>query len=199
MTSVFNRKEYYYKKWRRARGLNALRQWVLHQEAQAKLRRLILKRRREAWRQFCDQMAQGEYSKAIAKFSRIRKSRTIKPTFSTFEGPQHAADTMAQHLERIFAGYLLPNPTVTTTSTDATPVVPELFDVASYSITIDDVNEAIKSLPRKKAPGVDHLTIEMLAPLTEILTPILVYLFQLCWRWSYTPLSWRVAQLNLYF
>ncbi|KAG0803998.1 hypothetical protein G6F16_012545 [Rhizopus arrhizus] len=123
MTSVFNRKEYYYKKWRRARGLNALRQWVLHQEAQAKLRRLILKRRREAWRQFCDQMAQGEYSKAIAKFSRIRKSRTIKPTFSTFEGPQHAADTMAQHLERIFAGYLLPNPTVTTTSTDATPLL----------------------------------------------------------------------------
>jgi hypothetical protein len=77
-------------------------------------------------------------------------------------------------------------PTDTTTSTDAAPVVPELFDVASCSITIDDVNEAIKSLPRKKAPGVDHLTIEMLAPLTEILTPILVYLFQLCWRWSYT-------------
>ncbi|KAG1510472.1 hypothetical protein G6F53_006656 [Rhizopus delemar] len=195
MTSVFNRKEYYYKKWRRAHGLNALRQWVLHQEAQAKLRRLILKRRRETWRQFCDQMAQGEYSKAIAKFSRIRKNRTIKPTFSTFEGPQHAADTMAQHLERIFAGDLLRNSTHTTTSTDAAPVVPELFDVASCSITIDDVNEAIKSLPRKKAPGVDHLTIEMLAPLTEILTPILVYLFQLCWRWSYTPLSWRVAQV----
>ncbi|KAG1151011.1 hypothetical protein G6F37_006521 [Rhizopus arrhizus] len=91
---------------------------------------------------------------------------------------------MAQHLERIFAGDLLPNSTDTTTSTDAAPVVPELFDVASCSITIDDVNEDIKSLPRKKAPGVDHLTIEMLAPITEILTPILAYLFQLCWRWS---------------
>ncbi|KAG1336194.1 hypothetical protein G6F62_006333 [Rhizopus arrhizus] len=173
MTSVFNRKEYYYKKWRRARDLNALRQWVLCQEAQAKLRRLILKRRRETWRQFCDQMAQAEYFKAIAKFSRIGKNRTIKPTSSTFEGPQHAADTMAQRLERVFAGDLLPNSTDTTTSTDAAPVVPELFDVASCSITIDDVNEAIKSLPRKKAPGVDHLTIEMLAPITEILTPIL--------------------------
>ncbi|KAG0936724.1 hypothetical protein G6F29_009834 [Rhizopus arrhizus] len=184
MTSVFNRKEYYYKKWRRARDLNDLRQWVLRQEAQAKLRRLILKRRRETWRQFCDQMAQAEYFKAIAKFSRIGKNRTIKPTFSTF-----------QRLERVFAGDLLPNSTDTTTSTDAAPVVPELFDVASCSITIDDVNEAIKSLPQKKAPGVDHLTIEMLAPLTEILTTILVYLYQLCWRWSYTPLSWRVVQV----
>lgn len=87
MTAVYNRKEYHYKKWRRANGLNALRQWILHQEAQKTLRRLVLKRRRETWRQYCDQMAKGEYSKAIAKFSRIRKNRTIKPTFSTLEGP----------------------------------------------------------------------------------------------------------------
>ncbi|KAG0776046.1 hypothetical protein G6F62_013756 [Rhizopus arrhizus] len=75
---------------------------------------------------------------------------------------------MAQHLERIFAGDLLPNPTDTTTSTDAAPVVPELFDVASCSITIDDVNEAIKSLPRKKAPGVDHFVVEQRLIITDI-------------------------------
>ncbi|KAG0950192.1 hypothetical protein G6F26_001852 [Rhizopus arrhizus] len=123
------------------------------------------------------------------------ESDKIYRSHCTGRSPQHAADTTAQHLERIFAGDLLPNSTDTTTSTDAAPVVPELFDVASCPITIDDVNDAIKSLPRKKAPGVDHLTIKMLAPITEILTPILVYLFQLCWRWSYTPLSWRVAQV----
>lgn len=140
-------------------------------------------------------MAKGEYSKAIAKFSPIRKNRTIKPTFSTLEGPQHAADTMAQHLERIFVGDLLPISTNTTTIRDATPVVPESFDVTSCPITIDNINKAIKCLPRKKEPGVDHLTIEMLASLNEILAPILVYLFHLCWRWSYTSLSWRVAQI----
>lgn len=102
---------------------------------------------------------------------------------------------MAQHLERIFAGDLLPSSTSTTTTRDATPVVPESVAVTSCPITINDVNEAIKCLPRKKAPGVDHLTIEMLAPLNHILTPILVYLFHPCWRWSYTPLSWRVAQI----
>ncbi|KAG1552052.1 hypothetical protein G6F47_008650 [Rhizopus delemar] len=109
LTAAFQRKEHYYRKWRKAHGLNALRLWVLHQEAQATLRRLILKRRRETWRCFCDQMAQGDYTKAIAKFSRIGKNRAIKPSFSTPEGPQHAAEIMAQHLEHIFAGDPLPH------------------------------------------------------------------------------------------
>ncbi|KAG0776452.1 hypothetical protein G6F16_012820 [Rhizopus arrhizus] len=35
----------------------------------------------------------------------------------------------------------------------------------------------------------------MLSPLTDTLTPVLLYLFRLCWQWSYTPLTWRVAQV----
>ncbi|KAG0737612.1 hypothetical protein G6F57_002804 [Rhizopus arrhizus] len=165
MTAAFNRKEYYYKKWRKAHGFNALRLWVTHQEAQAKLRQLILKRRRETWRCFCDQMSQGNYSKAIAKFSRIRKNRTIKPTFSHIGG--HSV-------------LLIHN---------------EQFDTNTSPFTIETVNDAIAHLLRRKAPGVDHLTIETILPITDRLTPILVYLFQICWRWSYTPLSWKVAQV----
>ncbi|KAG1532442.1 hypothetical protein G6F47_013042 [Rhizopus delemar] len=193
MTAAFNRKEYYYKKWRKAHGLNALRLWVAHQEAQAKLRQLILKRRRETWRCFCDQMSQGNYSKAIAKFSRIRKNRTIKPTFSHIEGPQRAADVMAQHLQRTFAGDLRSH------FTESTPSIShnEPFDTDTCPFTIETVNDAIAHLPRRKAPGVDHLTIETILPITDRLTPILVYLFQLCWRWSYTPLSWRETSVRL--
>ncbi|KAG1557342.1 hypothetical protein G6F49_005493 [Rhizopus delemar] len=182
LTAAFQRKEHYYRKWRKAHGLNALRLWVLHQEAQATLRRLILKRRRETWRCFCDQMAQGNYTKAIVKFSRIRKNRAIKPSFSAPEGPQHAAEIMAQHLERIFDGDLLPHSADTILTNNDSTLAP--YDVASCSITIDSVNNAIAQLPRRKAPGVDHLTIEMIVPLTDNLTPILVHLFQLCWRWS---------------
>ncbi|KAG1578780.1 hypothetical protein G6F48_011664 [Rhizopus delemar] len=191
MTAAFNCKEYYYKKWKKAHGFNALRLWVAHQEAQAKLRQLILKRRRETWRCFCDQMSQGNYSKAIAKFSRIRKNRTIKPTFSHIEGPQRAADVMMQHLQHTFAGDLLSNFTESTPSTSHN----EPFDTSTCPFTIETVNDAIAHLPRRKAPGVDHLTIETILPITDRLTPILVYLFQLFWRWSYTPLSWRVAQV----
>ncbi|KAG1155033.1 hypothetical protein G6F37_008901 [Rhizopus arrhizus] len=50
-------------------------------------------------------------------------------------------------------------------------------------------------LPPKKAPGPDHLRQEMLAPLQPALAPILLFLFQLCWTWSYTPADWRSAQV----
>ncbi|EIE83954.1 hypothetical protein RO3G_08659 [Rhizopus delemar RA 99-880] len=141
MTAAFKRKEYLYIKWRKARGLNCLRYWEQHQEAQAALRRL------------------------------------------------HSADVMARHLEQIFSGDLLPSrPTPPTNC--AQP-----FDVSSCPINIDSINAAIKQLPRQKAPGIDHITIEMLSPLTDTLTPVLLYLFRLCWQWSYTPLTWRVAQV----
>jgi hypothetical protein len=35
----------------------------------------------------------------------------------------------------------------------------------------------------------------MLAPLQPALAPILLFLFQLCWAWSYTPADWRLAQV----
>lgn len=191
MKAAFTRKEYLYKKWRKARGLNCLRYWEQHQAAQAALRRLITQRRRETWRLFCQQLEQGDYTKTIAKFSRIRKNRKIKATFSTTEGPQHSADVMAQHLQQIFAGDLLPNRSRSHPHTYTT----QPFDLHSCPITIDSIKQAISELPRGKAPGVDHITLEMLLPITDTLTPILLYTFKLCWQWSYTPPSWRVAQV----
>src|SRR6478735_9216975 len=35
----------------------------------------------------------------------------------------------------------------------------------------------------------------MLLPVTHVLTPFLLHLFTVCWQWSYTPLSWRIAQV----
>ncbi|KAG0735654.1 hypothetical protein G6F62_008530 [Rhizopus arrhizus] len=34
----------------------------------------------------------------------------------------------------------------------------------------------------------------MLLPLLPTLVPQLLHLFRVCWQWSYTTLSWRVAQ-----
>ncbi|KAG2217128.1 hypothetical protein INT45_011911 [Circinella minor] len=41
----------------------------------------------------------------------------------------------------------------------------------------------------------DHLCAEMLGPITEYLTNPLTDLFILCWKWSKTPDSWRLAQV----
>lgn len=50
MQDVFNLKGCYYRKWRKACGLNCLTYWILHQETKARLRRLVLRRRQETWR-----------------------------------------------------------------------------------------------------------------------------------------------------
>ncbi|KAG1424190.1 hypothetical protein G6F58_002501 [Rhizopus delemar] len=177
------------RKWRKAQGLNKLHYWLQHQEARATVRRLITQRRRATWKDFCKRLASCDYTKAISKISRIRKNRTLKPTFSTPEGPQHAADTMASHLETIFSGAHQRTVQCNEITTPALPFAVEC------PITADDISSAIRSLPVKKAPGVDHLRIEMLHPIQHLLQPLLLHLFQLNWAWSYVPQPWRVAQV----
>ena len=112
-------------------------------------------------------MANGEYTKTI----------------STPQGPQHAADIMASHLENIFSGQLLRE---VQRNNIYNPILP--FEI-KCPITAEDIQETIKNLPTKKAPGVDHLLNEMLQPIQYLLAPLLLSLFHLCWIWSYTPQS----------
>ncbi|KAG0798819.1 hypothetical protein G6F22_003841 [Rhizopus arrhizus] len=72
---------------------------------------------------------------------------------------------------------------------------PALPFAVECPITADDISSAIRSLPVKKAPGVDHLRIEMLHPIQHLLQPLLLHLFQLNWAWSYVPQPWRIAQV----
>ncbi|KAG1225571.1 hypothetical protein G6F63_008289 [Rhizopus arrhizus] len=189
MRQAYEAREYYYRKWRKSYGLNKLHFWLQHQQARATLRRLIHQRRRENWRRFCHQMAIGEYTKAISKLSRIRKHRTLRPAFSTPHGPQHAADIMVSHLENVFSGQLIRE---FQRNNIYNPILS--FEI-ECPIIAEDIQEAIRNLPTKKAPGVDHLRNEMLRPIQHPLTPLLLSLFRLCWMWSYTPQSWRVAQV----
>lgn len=193
MTSTFNLKQFYYNKWRKANGLNCLTYWLKHQETSALLQRLIKQRRRETWKHFCDKMAKGDYSKAIARFSRIRKNRSVKPSFSPDPNINRApADAMADHLKDIFAGQLLPSSSMGPTLHSRTGPP---YDLDSCPFSSDQIHETLKRLPRKKAPGIDHLQTEMLLPLATSLAPQLLHLFRVCWQWSFTPLSWRVAQV----
>ncbi|KAG1438434.1 hypothetical protein G6F55_013947 [Rhizopus delemar] len=79
-------RELCYRKWRKAEGLNKVHYWLQHQEACATVRRLITQHRRATWKDFCKRLASCDYTKAISKINRIRKNRTLKPTFSIPEG-----------------------------------------------------------------------------------------------------------------
>jgi hypothetical protein len=47
MRQAYEAREHYYRKWRKAYGLNKLHFWLQHQQARAMLRRLIHQRHRE--------------------------------------------------------------------------------------------------------------------------------------------------------
>jgi hypothetical protein len=191
LQEIFDIKEYYYRKWRKAQGINCLKYWLLHQESKASLRRMIHQRRRETWKDFCNKMEKGEYTKAIAKLCKIRKNRNLKPSFSTIDGPDQAAEVMALHLQTIYTGRLLQD----MNKDHSLLYHPTSFSQDACPILLDDVKDALRQLPPKKAPGPDHLRQEMLAPLQPTLAPILLFLFQLCWALSYTPAGWRLAQV----
>ncbi|CAO3637453.1 unnamed protein product [Mucor fragilis] len=96
-------------------------------------------------------MTTGEYTKAIARFSRMRKNRTIKPSFSPEPTVNRApADVMADHFKNIFAGQLLtstPNTDPPTASTNSPHFASDQCPFSS-----DQIHETLQQLPRKKAP-----------------------------------------------
>lgn len=52
-----------------------------------------------------------------------------------------------------------------------------------------------RSLPSRKAPGSDHITAEMLRPIALPLSRILAPYLNLCYRYTWIPISWRTAQV----
>ena len=119
-------------------------------------------------------MEQGEYTKAIAKFCKIRKNKALKPSFSTIEGPQRTANVMASHFQSIYSGYLLQETdrTLPSLGNHTTP-----FEIETCPITLEDIHTSLKRLPPKKAPGIDYVQQEMLIPIQNQLAPILLFLF----------------------
>ncbi|KAG2225960.1 hypothetical protein INT45_006656 [Circinella minor] len=190
---LVDKREHYYQKWRRALGMNKLTWRLRHQEARAKVRRALKKRSRETWRTFCKKLEQEEYTKTTAIIKKIRQRRTLQHTYSHPGGPQTAANKMAQHLESVYDGHLITTspqpPTREIPSTSSAHQLPDSI------ITSENITAALECLPKKKAPGIDHLRSEMLKPLISVLTPFLYKLFYLCWISSYTPESWRIAQV----
>ncbi|KAG1036507.1 hypothetical protein G6F43_013039 [Rhizopus delemar] len=122
---------------------------------------------------------------------KTRKNRNLKPSFSTIEGPGHAADVMASHLQTIYSGRLLQDVEEDHLSFyNSSP-----FSQETCPVLLNDVKDALRQLLSKKTQDPDHIRQKMLVPLQPTLAPILLFLFQLCWTWSYTPAEWRLAKV----
>ncbi|KAI9250592.1 hypothetical protein BDA99DRAFT_445011, partial [Phascolomyces articulosus] len=186
---LVDHRELCYQKWRSAFGLNKMPWWLRHQEASARVRRALKKRNRETWHIFCKRLETDDYTKTTATIKKIRQKRTIQHTFSHQDGPLAAANQMAQHLENVFDGHLLSIQQQNQTQQDQQALDDSItpMTLADFPITEETVSASIDRLPRKKAPGTDHLRSEMLKPIVTTIAPVLHKLFYLCWISSYTP------------
>jgi hypothetical protein len=173
-----------YTRWHQATIETKATKWQAYSKADQDLYAAIKKARRQAYKVFCQQMDDSP-TLAMRTIKRITKSQHCSPSFSCPEGPAHATGIMVDHLASVVGGNR-PSTTLPTLlyATDEPPP----FSKAQ-------LKTLIKTLPRQKAPGSDFVTAEMLFPVAEILANPLYDLFSLCWKWSYTPHSWRLAQV----
>lgn len=179
-----------YSRWRHAVGIDKIYWWDLHKEANKNFRRAIQKAKRESWKKFCDSL-EHNFSKATATIKNIKRRHSSTTSFAHEDGPAAAADIMSRHLASIYQGNVLPQerPVYNLEPLQQLPhTTPD-----STMFSEDNIKYFIKQLPRRKAPGPDHIKAEMIKPLGGLITPILSALFKICWQWSYTPLIWRQA------
>ena len=181
-----------YRRWRRSCGMDRLIWWDKHQQASRFFRRAVQAAKRASWKQYLA-LVETDFSKATSSIKNSKRRAESSATFAHVDGPAKAAEVMADHLSSIYDGSLLPEP-------DARPLAPDVpldslpHDISELSVfETDGIREAIKQLPRRKAPGPDHIKAEMIQPLGSIIAPVLVKLFNVCWQWSYTPCVWREA------
>jgi len=192
LQTAFDLRERLHTRWRRSpTPFEQCKRWAEYLAAKRAFQKAIRRRRRQSWKQFCDKMATQSLGETTGTLKRIIRGRSLSAPFSHPEGPVSAAATMAGHLRSIFSGSFLPS---TRPNAPPTPPVPHCLDECPFDDSDVDYNLR-KRLARRRAPGGDHIRAEMLLPIRQTLVPVLCLLFQLCWRWSRTPASWRLAQV----
>ena len=191
-------REHYYRKWRRAIGIDKAHWWERHQFAQDRFRAAVVSAKRQSWRTFCDTLARGELRRAMSKVKVIRNRRRQQTGFTHPDGPVAGANAMRDHLASVYSGDGLPSTRPAALGPIDSHVPFDLGDGAVPgvpSFDADSVVETLRRLPLRKAPGPDHLRTEMLLPIKNLLAPLLSLLFDICFQWSYTPSLWRQAQV----
>ena len=181
-----------YRRWRRAKGIDKAEWWVKHEQASKVFRKAVQAAKRASWKKFVTQV-ESDFPKAVNSIKNSISRHQATSTYAHPEGPAASASVMATHLASIYDGSGLP-------SEDSRPAAPDI-DIAGLPhslpetsvFTSDNIRFFIKQLPRRKAPGPDHIKAEMIKPLGDLISPVLIKLFELCWQWSYTPEVWRQA------
>ncbi|KAI9011848.1 hypothetical protein CLU79DRAFT_806011 [Phycomyces nitens] len=149
-----------YKQWRRACGIDKINWWSRHQHAHQEFRQQVQTAKRQSWHAFCRSL-ERDFAKATSKIKQIKRRRQPKHVFQHDDGPAAAATIMCNHLASVYSGHILPSsrpPPPPSTS----PHLP--FAAVDSPFDSSVVEEYMRFMPSRKAPGPDHIRAEMLKP-----------------------------------
>jgi hypothetical protein len=180
-----------YTRFRRAHSKSSRQLlWTQYRQAVQALKHQLKIHQQHSWKQFIHSFHEQPHTKSSRIIKRIRKSQGRSPSFTHPAGPDRAAEAMKDTLAKDFDGHLLhplsPPPPEVPPGPYSSPLPCSVFHIH---------NMIVNHLSRKKAPGGDHISTEMLLPISERVSCLLHTLFSLCWKWGSTPSAWRLAQI----
>jgi len=193
-----NIRQHYYNKWIHAYGITQkCKWWDLYIKQQAKLKQEVKQARNRSYFDFVDRIDQARDGdpKTIKRILKSKGNNQQSKFFTSSQGPQHATDQMCDFFESIYDGKYIANdiqiqPRIALASTS-----PEEGVSNCNVFTQLRVRNAICRLPNNKAPGCDHIIAEHLKPIQNVIAPVLLLLFTVCWHTGYTPQQFRSSQV----
>ncbi|KAL0582372.1 hypothetical protein ABG067_007781, partial [Albugo candida] len=182
-----------YQQWRRSRQGNTsveviAEHWSHYQESSSTFKKQLKKEKRFHWKKFCSDIQDKPHNDVYPILKRIKSKHSTTVNFSHIDGPQAAADTMADHLRNVYGG------DQDDLSSWRSSRLPLYKNVATPSfLTPRAIKNVLNSMATKKAPGKDHITKEMLTAIWYPLCNFLSDFFTLCYTWAWTPANYRSA------
>ncbi|KAG1439838.1 hypothetical protein G6F56_012153 [Rhizopus delemar] len=98
----------FYRRWRRASGIDKIFWWNKHQQANTSFRQAVATAKRLSWQAFCKSL-ESDFTKATAKVKQLKRRHQSSASFSHPDGPSKAVEVMATHLASVYDGSLLPS------------------------------------------------------------------------------------------
>ncbi|KAG1442291.1 hypothetical protein G6F56_011126 [Rhizopus delemar] len=98
----------FYRRWRRASGIDKIFWWNKHQQANTSFRQAVATAKRLSWQAFCKSL-ESDFTKATAKVKQLKRRHQSSASFSHPNGPSKAVEVMATHLASVYDGSLLPS------------------------------------------------------------------------------------------
>ncbi|KAG1437357.1 hypothetical protein G6F56_013147 [Rhizopus delemar] len=111
----------FYRRWRRASGIDKVFWWNKHQQASASFRQAVATAKRLSWQAFCKSL-ESDFTKATAKVKQLKRRHQSSASFSHPDGPSKAVEVMATHLASVYDGSLLPSTRPPLIPTPPTPL-----------------------------------------------------------------------------